>query len=211
MIGNVQMPEISRARALVYVGALLVLLALGGRFLTADEQPAEARTEAGAGSHGAAMVEAEPERPRKLVVHVVGAVRSPGLYRLDDGSRVDDAIRSAGGAKGSAALELVNLAAPVADGQQVLVPVRQRAPGAGGGAVAAPGEAASPAPAGARVHLNSATLEQLDALPGVGPVTAQKIIDYRTKKGAFSSVEELDAVPGIGPARLAQLTELVDL
>jgi competence protein ComEA len=121
---------------------------------------------------------------------------------------VDDAVLLAGGAKPKAALDLVNLAAPVVDGQQVIVPLQ----GAGGG-TAAPsagtgGEGGVP---GAKVRLNSATLEQLDELPGVGPVTAQQILDYREANGAFRSVDELDAVPGIGPARLEQLRPLVDL
>ena len=206
-IDNVQAPEISRRRALAYVLALLVLLAVGGRFLSSggagDREPERRR-------HAAAL-EATRETPRKVVVHVVGAVRQPGLYRLDEGSRVDDAIRRAGGPRPKAALELVNLASPVADGQQVVVPLRTA--GAATESAAAPGGAgqgSGEAPAG-RVHLNSATLEELDALPGIGPVTAQKIIDYRTEQGAFSSVEELDAVPGIGPARLEQLKELADL
>jgi competence protein ComEA len=200
-----EMPEISRRRALVYVGVLLAVLALAGRFVVGGAEGG------GAGGHAApvAGLEVEPQAAPEVVVHVVGAVRQPGLYRLKDGSRVDDAIRLAGGNKPKAALELVNLAAPVADGQQVLVPAR----GAATPAAAAPGGAGGEAtalPAG-RVHLNSATLEQLDTLPGVGPVTAQKILDYRTRKGAFSSVDELDAVPGIGPARLEQLRDLVDL
>jgi competence protein ComEA len=114
---------------------------------------------------------------------------------------IADAIERAGGATPKADLEQVNLAAPVADGERIVVPRRV--------AGAAPsGTASSAAPAGP-VHLNTATLEQLDALPGVGPVTAQKIIDYRTQHGAFSSVDELDAIPGIGPARLDQLRGLV--
>jgi competence protein ComEA len=100
----------------------------------------------------------------------------------------------------------VNLAAPVADGQQVLVPARGD-PGAAAGGTGAPGTPA----AGGKVHLNSATLEDLDTLPGVGPVTAQQILDYRSANGAFGSVDELDAVPGIGPATLEQLRPLVDL
>ena len=107
-----------------------------------------------------------------------------------------------------AMLEAVNLASPVADGQQILVPAKGRGSPAGG---PGPGGSAPGTPLGGRVHLNTATLEQLDALPGIGPVTAQKILDYRTEKGAFQSVDELDAVPGIGPARLEQLRELVDL
>jgi len=137
-----------------------------------------------------------------LVVHVVGAVHRPGLYRFASRSRVADAVARAGGATRHADLTLVNLAAPLADGTQVVVPVKAP-PGsvgstAGGGATA---------PAGP-VHLNVATLEQLDSLPGVGPVTAQKILDYRQKHGAFSSLEELDAIPGIGPARIEQLRDV---
>ena len=135
-----------------------------------------------------------------LFVDVVGAVRRPGLYRLPDGSRIADALRRAGGATRRADLALVNLAAPVSDGVQVVVPVR------GSGAPSAAGGGAAPA---GPVHLNSATLEQLDALPGVGPVTAQKILDYRQKNGPFTSVDDLDAVPGIGPARLDTLRDLV--
>jgi competence protein ComEA len=203
------LPEISRRRALAYSAALLVLLALAGRLLIGGGKGAPSG-ESRERPPASLVAEATPKR--KLVVHVVGAVRRPGLYRLEDGSRVDDAIDRAGGARSKAALELVNLAAPVADGQQVLVPARARPASAAGQGTAAAGAptAAAGAPGG-RVHLNSATLEQLDALPGVGPVTAQKILDYRTQKGAFSSVDELDAVPGIGPARLEQLRELVDL
>ena len=142
---------------------------------------------------------AEAQRPL-LVVHVVGAVRRAGLFRLRDGSRVADALARAGGPTRYADLAAVNLAAPLVDGEQVVVPRR----GAGGSVTgaAAPG-------AGAKVSLGSATVEQLDELPGVGPVTAQKIVDWRTTHGPFRSVEDLDDVPGIGPARIEQLRDLV--
>jgi competence protein ComEA len=142
----------------------------------------------------------------RVVVDVVGAVRQPGLYRLEQGSRIADAVARAGGATPKAQLAQVNLAAPLADGEQVVIPKRG-VPGA-----APTGADGSPAGAGigtAPIQLSTATLEQLDSLPGVGPATAQKILDYRTKHGAFSSVEELDAVPGIGPKRLDQLRDLV--
>jgi competence protein ComEA len=191
------MPTISRSRALAYAVALLVLLTIAGRLALDRGQgpPAE-------GTQSVAL-ELDEAPPRELVVHVAGAVARPGLYRLPDGSRVDDAIAEAGGAKPKAALDLVNLAAPVADGQQVIVPLR-------GSSAALGADAGAGAPVG-KVHLNSATLEQLDELPGVGPVTAQQILSYRDANGAFRSVDELDAVPGIGPATLEQLRPLVDL
>jgi competence protein ComEA len=180
------------------VGAVVVVvaLALAGRMLlrpTHASVPPPLRP-----AHAAA-----PAKPTTLYVDVVGAVRRPGLYRVRSGARVADAVAHAGGPTRKADLQLVNLAALVADGEQVVVPRR----GAGGAATAAAGAPGS-APTGP-VHLNGATLEQLDGLPGVGPVTAQKIIDYRTQHGGFGSVDELDAVPGIGPARLADLRPLV--
>jgi competence protein ComEA len=192
----VQLPDISRRRALAYVLALLTVLSLAGRVAFRDESPAPAAAPLN--------LRAEPPPTRKVVVHVVGQVYKPGLYSLPEGSRVDDAIKRAGGPKPKAALALVNLAAPVADGQQVVVPSNREAAQALAGGSMAGG-------AGGPVHLNSATLDQLDELPGIGPVTAQKILDYRSEHGAFGSVEELDAVPGIGPATLDELRDLVDL
>ncbi len=191
-----QLPDISRRRALAYVLALLAMLSLAGRVALRDESPAPAAAPLN--------LRAEPPPARKVVVHVVGQVYKSGLYSLPEGSRVDDAIKRAGGPKPKAALALVNLAAPVADGQQVVVPSNREAAQALAGGSMAGG-------AGGPVHLNSATLDQLDELPGIGPVTAQKILDYRSEHGAFGSVEELDAVPGIGPATLDELRDLVDL
>ena len=196
------MPTVSRGRALAYLAVVLCLLGLGGKILLAGRDPtSDAPVET------LAAIEAEVVAPaagetKRIVVHVAGAVRRPGLYRLEEGSRVADAIRAAGGARRRAALALLNLAAPLADGQQVLVPLRHA-----GASAASPLAATPPGP----VPLNSATLEQLDALPGVGPVTAQKILDYREQHGSFTSIDELDAIPGIGPSRLEQLRELVVL
>jgi competence protein ComEA len=139
--------------------------------------------------------------PRRLVVDVVGAVRRPGLVRLHEGARVADAITRAGGLEHGAERAGVNFAAPVSDGQQVLVPRH-------GAAVAGSGIGGAAASAGP-VSLSSATAEQLDALPGVGPVTAEKIVAYRQQHGAFRSVDELDAISGIGPSRIADLRGLV--
>jgi len=136
-----------------------------------------------------------------LVVDVAGAVRRPGLVRLAKGARVADAIARAGGLTRRAERSGVNLAALVSDGEQVLVPAKGAAPVSGGGATGA-------ATAGP-VSLISATAEQLDTLPGIGPVTAQKIVSYRAQHGAFTTVDGLDAIPGIGPARISELQGLV--
>jgi competence protein ComEA len=192
-----QMPQISRGRALAYVVALLLGLTFAGRVVFHTGARAHPRA-------APVAMKAAQAPARKVLVHVVGAVRKPGLYRLTEGSRIDDAIKAAGGAKPRADLQLINLAAPVADGQQVFVAVR-------GSEAPAGSSAAGSSAAGGHVHLNTATLEELDTLPGVGPVTAQKILDYRNEHGAFKSVDELDAVPGIGPARLAELKKVVDL
>jgi competence protein ComEA len=185
-----------RLLAVLAVGLVLVLLAArhfarGGEGSAAAHAHPVIAADAGATSHA------------KIVVHVVGAVHRPGLYAVRSGARIADAVRRAGGTTRRADLEAINLAAPVEDGLQVVVPRRQ--PPVATGDPAAPGEA----PASAPVHLNTASLEQLDALPGVGPVTAQKILDWRQAHGAFTSVEDLDAIPGIGPARLGQLRDLV--
>jgi competence protein ComEA len=138
------------------------------------------------------------------LVHVAGAVREPGVYPLRPGSRIDDAVRRAGGPTSKADLGAVNLAAKVEDGRQVLVPEKARA----GAPVAAAG-AGSPTAPGQPLDLNTATMEQLDTLPGVGPATAQKILDYREQHGGFGSVDELGQVPGIGDKRMADLREQV--
>jgi len=183
-----------RVLAILAVGLVAVLFA-ARHFARAGDAPARARPVL------AADAAATPHS--KIVVHVVGAVRRPGLYAIRDGARIADAVRRAGGTTGKANLEAINLAAPVEDGLQVVVPRRQPpvADGAGG--------ATGDTPAAGPVHLNTASLEQLDTLPGVGPVTAQKILDWRQTHGAFTSVEDLDAIPGIGPARLGQLRDLV--
>ena len=141
-----------------------------------------------------------------LVVHVVGAVHRPGLVRLPGGARVADAVEAAGGATAAARLASVNLARPVVDGEQVVVQRRGRPAVLGAPAVGAPAAGAGPA---APVDLNTATLDSLDGLPGIGPVLAQRILDWRTAHGRFSSVDELGEVSGIGEATLTDLAPLV--
>ena len=189
-----------RQLGLCVAGAVLMVV-LG----LAQLRRASGDHEAGAPPRGAAAIAVEERAGGRLTVHVAGAVRRPGVYRLAAGARVDDAVTRAGGATRRADLGGLNLAAELEDGRQVLVPVRAGA--AGGVAPAAGAAAAAPAP-GQPLNLNTATLEQLDTLSGVGPLTAQKILDFREQHGAFTSVDELDAVPGIGPARLEQLREV---
>lgn len=139
-----------------------------------------------------------------IVVDVGGRVRKPGLVTLPPGSRVADAIAAAGGPLRHRELVTTNLAARVTDGQLLLVGVNGTAPAAGAATVGA-APTGSPAP----VSLNSATLDELETLPGVGPVTGQKIIDWRTAHSGFTSVEQLQQVSGIGPATYAELSPLV--
>lgn len=135
-----------------------------------------------------------------VTVHVVGAVKKPGVYQLPAGSRITDAVDAAGGLSKHAQPQLVNLAAKLVDGQQVILPGT------------APGEqlpSVQPGPSSSKISLNNADSQTLQELPGIGPALAERIIDFRSKNGPFTSVEELDAVSGIGPALLSQLSELV--
>ncbi len=147
----------------------------------------------------------------EIVVDVSGKVREPGVHRLPAGSRVADALKAAGGVRPGTDTDALNRARFLVDGEQVVVGGPAPAPGAGGvpanGAPAAPG--GGPAGAAAPVSLNTATVDQLDTLPGVGPVLAQHILDYRTQHGGFRSVDELREVNGIGDRRFADLRNLV--
>ncbi len=135
-----------------------------------------------------------------ITVHVAGFVSRPGLVELPDGSRVADAVAAAGGLLPGARVDSINLAALVADGQQIVVP--------------GPGEASPSASSGGpdgKIHLNLATAADLDALPGIGPVIAERIVSFRNENGPFQSVEDLLDVPGIGEAKLADLRDRVQV
>jgi competence protein ComEA len=146
----------------------------------------------------------------EIVVDVSGKVREPGIHRLPAGSRVADALSAAGGVRPGTNTDGLNRARFLVDGEQVIVGAPAAVPGAASGTGTGTGGAAVPgaAPA-APVSLNTATVEQLDTLPGVGPVLAQHIIDYRTQHGGFRSVDELREVNGIGDRRFADLRNLV--
>jgi competence protein ComEA len=144
--------------------------------------------------------------PTSIVVDVGGRVRKPGLVTLPSGSRVADAITAAGGPLHHREITRLDLAARVTDGQLLLVGVPSASPGAGG---ASDSGGASGASSSSPIDLNSATLEELETLPGVGPVTGQKIIDWRTAHSGFTSIQQLQQVSGIGPATYADLAPLV--
>ena len=146
-----------------------------------------------------------------VLVHVTGEVAEPGVVELDPGARVLDAVEAAGGLTDAAVTGTVNLAAPVTDGQQVLVPdaeTAQAAPLEPGGGGAAPAEAGA-GDGSAPLNLNTATAADLEVLPRVGPVLAQRIVEFRDAQGGFTAVDHLDAVPGIGPVLMETLAPLV--
>jgi competence protein ComEA len=220
-----------RKQLLVYVAIGIVVVAIGARFLFAGggEPDADGGGEgivlaaeasppaAGGAGTAASSAAASPSAPAQVVVDVAGAVARPGVYTLQAGARVCDALDLAGGTTAQAQTAAVNLAARLVDGQQIVIPQKGQTPttgpeqpgDAGGGGSAGAGTVAG-AP-GVPVNLNTATLEQLDALSGVGPSTAQKIIDYREEHGGFRGVDELKEVSGIGDAKFAALEDQVTI
>jgi competence protein ComEA len=191
------------------VALLVVLVVIGGTAALLTSWPREQQGEAvslpGPAQSGDPLADpflaSSPSPAPQVTVHVVGEVRNPGVVRLPAGSRVVDAVRAAGGLRHGGKLGATNLARILADGERIDV---------GGQGAAASGGAAAPAGgSGGPLDLNSATAEQLDALPGIGPVTAAKIIAWRSTHARFTVVDELAEVPGIGPKTLADLRPLV--
>jgi len=192
------MPELSRSQVAVYGAIAVALLLLGARAIRAEGSSGEAASSFSSGGGGGGGVSVSTSGSGDVVVDVTGAVAQPGVYRLPSGARVTDAVQRAGGATGAAQLEAINLAARLADGQQVVVPKA----GPGGAPVA--GAGATSAEEGP-ISLGTATVEQLDTIDGIGPVTAQDIIDFRDERGGLSSIDQLDQVSGIGPATMESL------
>ncbi|HSK50965.1 MAG TPA: ComEA family DNA-binding protein [Solirubrobacterales bacterium] len=190
------MPELSRSQVVVYGVVAVALLLVGARAIRAEEGGGESFAVAARGESAGGGIELSGQGA-DLVVHVAGAVERPGVYRMPAGARVDDAVRRAGGATARAELEVVNLAARLADGQQVVVPERV----AGGSGVAAVGTGGEDGP----ISLGTATVEQLEEIDGIGPVTAAAIVEYRDQHGGLASVDQLDQVSGIGPATMESL------
>jgi competence protein ComEA len=188
-------PELSRSQVVLYGAVALALLLVGARAIRSEDGGAGAAPAAAAGPSAGSAEFSLRSSGGDVVVDVAGAVRRPGVYRLPAGARVVDAIDRAGGPTGDALLEGINRAAHLADGQQVVVPAR------GPGAAAAIGSASEDGP----ISLGSATVEQLETIDGIGPVTAAKIVEYRDQHGGLSSVDQLDRVSGIGPATMESL------
>jgi competence protein ComEA len=223
--------QLSRRQIIAYAAVAVVVVALGVRYVVLPKQsgaskgqavvlaPATGSSEAassglGQTSGAATAAEPSPSTSPDVMVYVCGAVNSPGVVRLPAGARVTDALEIAGGPTGKAELAAVNLAAPVTDGQQIVVPEK----GAAGAVAAAPasgstsgglGTAAAASGPAALVNINTASLEELDALDGVGPSTAQKIVDYRTANGGFKTIDEIKEVPGIGDAKFAAMQDSI--
>jgi len=192
------MPELSRNQVVVYAAIAVALLLVGARAIRGEgsTDPSFAAAEVHGSSSSSGGGFSVGGESGDLVVDVTGAVRRPGVYRMPAGSRVNDAVTRAGGPTGKAELEAVNLAARLADGQQVVVPERAAA-----GTATSAGAAAEDGP----ISLGTATVEQLEEIDGIGPVTAGDIVAFRDEHGGLSSVDQLDQVPGIGPATMEAL------
>jgi competence protein ComEA len=215
--------RLSMARICWLVVAIGSLVVAG--VLVAHHRSGAARLPAGAGGGGVAAFaptgSASPQpaggasgtalATDSIVVDVAGRVRRPGLVTLPPGARVADAIAAAGGPLRHREIARLDLAARVSDGQLLLIGVRQPSDAASGGPAAVDASPGLGTGSGQPVALNTATLDQLEALPGVGPVTAAQIVSWRTAHNGFTSVEQLQQVPGIGPAKYAEISPLVAL
>jgi competence protein ComEA len=197
-------------RELVALAVVVVVTLVGGAVWYVRSVPRSVDVVRRPGAVGLGQPVAAPAAtpsPSSILVHIAGEVRRPGVYEFREGDRVIDAIDAAGGARGVAVLDELNLAAPLTDGSQVLVPGRSPA------APAPIGEGSTTSGAAdattAKINVNIADAAELEELPGIGEVLSQAIVDYRAENGPFSSVDELEDVSGIGPAILEDVRDLV--
>jgi competence protein ComEA len=187
--------DLSRSQLLVYGAIAVALLLVGARWVrSADGSGSDGGVATASTNGGGSSFEFE-DGGGDTVVHVAGAVDRPGVYRLPAGSRVTDAIERAGGPTRDADPDAINLAAPVADGQQVVVPAAAR------GAAEASAADAGDGP----ISLGTATVEELDTIDGIGPVTAEQIVEFRDQHGGIASIDDLDQISGIGPVTMEAL------
>jgi competence protein ComEA len=203
------MRSLTRSQLVVYGAVAVALLLVGARWVRSGDQRGSSAggvsfspssDSGGSVDSGAEPFGVDSGGGVDVVVDVAGAVRRPGVYRLPAGSRVNDAVERAGGPGPRAAVEGINLAARLTDGQQVVVPEQIGGNGAATAAVGGPATADS-----GPISAGTATVEQLDTIEGVGPVTAQKIVEFRAQHGGISSVDQLDQIDGIGPATMDAL------
>ena len=198
------MGSLSRSQLLVYGAVAVTLLLVGARWIRSADEPGSTAggvslspaSDSFGPPGGSFGVDAEGE---DVVVYVAGAVSEPDVYRLPAGSRVNDAVQRAGGPTARAEVEGLNLAARLTDGQQILMPVRANGPGAAAVGSSTAGTSEGP------ISLGTATVEELDTIEGIGPVTAQKIMEFRDQHGGTSSVDQLDEIDGVGPATMDAL------
>lgn len=210
-------------RLLGATGAVLVLAGIAWWMLRTPVAPTESRLPlaARAEAAGEVVASAPPSTPSPrisappttsalVVVHVTGAVRAPGVYELQPGQRVADAIVAAGGTAADADADALNLAAPVADGDRIAVPTVGEGSALAGDADAGhthAGGTAGPV-AGSPVDINTAGVAELETLPGIGPATAAAIVEHREQQGPFATIDDLEAVRGIGPAKIEAIRDL---
>jgi competence protein ComEA len=203
------MGSLSRSQLLVYGAVAVTLLLVGARWIRSADHSGSAAggvsfssssdSSGSPGSSGGSFG-VDSQGGEDVVVDVAGAVSEPGVYRLPAGSRVNDAVQRAGGATARAEVEGINLAARLGDGQQVVMPSKLP----GGAAVVGGSTGAGDASDGP-ISIGTATVEELDTIEGIGPVTAQTIVDFRDQHGGISSVDQLDQIDGIGPATMDAL------
>jgi competence protein ComEA len=210
-------------RLLGAIGAVLVLAGIAWWMLRAPVVPTESRLPLAQRAEAALTVttvvssasptptSVPPSTTAVVVIHVTGAVRTPGVYELQAGQRVADAIVAAGGALADADPDALNLAAPVADGDRVAIPTKAEASATAGdiGAHSHAGTTATDAGAGLPIDINTAGAAELETLPGIGPATAAAIVEHRAEHGPYATVDDLEAVPGIGPAKIEAIRDHV--